>query len=48
MNQQIFIPSTLHVIASGVDVSEDLNSNQNHTISALLNNDYEKKSEKDQ
>lgn len=42
MNQQAFIPSVLHVVATGVDVSEDLNNTQNHSISTLLNNAYEK------
>jgi len=37
MNQQVFIPSVLHVVATGVDISEDLNNTQNHSISSLLN-----------
>lgn len=42
MNQQTFIPSVLHVVATGVDVSEDLNNTQSHSVSTLLNNAYEK------
>lgn len=42
MQEPTFIPSYLHVVASGVDVSEDLNNTQSHSISTLLNNAYEK------
>lgn len=41
----IFVPSTLHVVASGVDVSKDLESTQNHSLSSLLKGDYEEKKE---
>lgn len=43
----IFIPSTLHVVASGVDVSKDLESTQNHSLSSLLKGDYEKTEQKE-
>lgn len=37
-----FIPSSLHVVASGVDVTQDLNNTNNHSISNLLDSAYEK------
>lgn len=43
MNHTKFVPSTLHVVASGVDVEKDLQAKQEHSISELLENAYEKK-----
>lgn len=42
MKNGYFVPSTLHVVASGVDVTKDLQSKEEYSISSLLNNAYEK------
>jgi hypothetical protein len=42
MNISNFVPSTLHIVASGVDVTQDLQSSQGKSISTLLNTAYEK------
>lgn len=36
MNDPHFVPSTLHVVANTVDVSQDLVSEQNKSIGELL------------
>lgn len=44
MKNATFVPSTVHVVAtSGLDVTNDLNNNNEHSISTLLNNAYEEK-----
>lgn len=42
------IPSVLHVIAKEIDVSKDLNSTSDKTISELLDEEKEKSHEKEQ
>jgi hypothetical protein len=48
MNKVQFVPSSLHIVASGIDVSQDLQNNNEHSISALLKDqdDKEKTSQK--
>lgn len=43
MSNPKFVPSALHVVASGVDISKDLASTQEKTISSLLEDAYEEK-----
>lgn len=43
MNNAKFVSSTLHTVASGIDISKDLASEQQSTISSLLKGDYEEK-----
>ena len=42
MNITQFVPSVTHVVASGIDVSNDLLLNENHSISTLLKEQDEK------
>lgn len=42
MNNIRFVPSALHVVASGVDIEQDLQAKEEHSISELLDNAYEK------
>jgi anti-sigma regulatory factor (Ser/Thr protein kinase) len=48
MNNIRFVPSTLHVVASGVNVEQDLQAKQEHSISELLDNAYETEKETNQ
>ncbi len=45
MNEPVFVPSTLRVIASGVDVSKDLAKEDGHSISSLIEEYNEEKKE---
>ena len=48
MNNSKFVSSTLHVVASGVDITKDLESTQEHSISSLLNDAYEKEKDREE
>jgi hypothetical protein len=42
-----FVPSALHVVASGVDISKDLETQKESSISTLLNDAYEKEKDRE-
>jgi hypothetical protein len=43
MNNIKYVPSTLNVVAKGVDISKDLEANQEQSVASLLQNAYEEK-----
>lgn len=48
MQNTKFVPSTLHIVASGVDVTQDLQSSQEKSISSLLNDAHEKEKDREE
>lgn len=48
MSNMYFVPSALHVVASGVDISKDLETKQESSISSLLNDAYEKEKDREE
>ena len=43
MEEAKFVSSALHVVSSGIDITKDLESNQEKSISSLLDCAYEQK-----
>lgn len=49
MNNATFIPTIIHTVASGIDVSKDLETEQQCSVASLLDKAYEEnKEEKNQ
>lgn len=41
MEEAKFVSSALHIVSSGIDITKDLESNQEKSISSLLDGAYE-------